>query len=701
MCIPGPIVEHFLPVMTIRFELRIVVALLACLFIVSLISPFVMIYETGYEEESKSPELVTSRKTLDVSESEKTLKDQYEDLKFQIEELQRIKVSVRNEMRELEKQRYNILQDTESYKSILYQLQSDIHQEKRELNLMQANLAKTSHELYTATAPPCVSSKPPPIYVLPDEGKPLPSFSNVDAGQKSYSILKADQLSICETDVSYCIDMTSCPLSHNLRFFVYSTFPAHLKFKYPELLQTFLSYLQDTYSLTKDPEEACLFLIIIGPFEETSPSEAAIEFEEIIYNLEYWGREGKNHVIINLPDLNGLRDSLDEFDPLKAIVVQSEPNRYWRRGYDIMIPFVSNVLTPQSVWKQLPPLVPAQRKYLMHFRGEMHDHNDIISDTLQKLANQITELVDVVLTCGKTGTSNMEQEISLCGSENERLDSLVQSTFSIVPITGKAGFIRLSEALQSGAIPVIIGGSLLPFGSVIDWKEAAIFIPMGRLNELHLVLRSVSNNRILELRRQGRFLWETYFISLSKVLENVVTVLQYRLSHLPPVADGIEGKLKEFGPELQVKSISPKFQYNSSVYSYRFWNSPPGPTLLYPHTPWDPTPISGSTYANMADSQLALLPPNIVQASGITGPFFESYLLGDRPDEYFTVVMLTYKREEVVMESIERLSDVKFLAKVIIVWNDVEKNPYDIEWPRLAVPLEVCNVLTCSGKLPL
>lgn len=78
-----------------------------------------------------------------------------------------------------------------------------------------------------------------------------------------------------------------------------------------------------------------------------------------------------------------------------------------------------------------------------------------------------------------------------------------------------------------------------------------------------------------------------------------------------------------------------------------------------------------------------------MQAGGITGPHFESYLLGDTPEEQFTVVMLTYRRNEVLLEAIMRLKELSFLAKVVVVWNTEEDPPTGMEWPSIGVPVEV------------
>ena len=62
---------------------------------------------------------------------------------------------------------------------------------------------------------------------------------------------------------------------------------------------------------------------------------------------------------------------------------------------------------------------------------------------------------------------------------------------------------------------------------------------------------------------------------------------------------------------------------------------------------------------------------------------------GNYPSEQFTIVMLTYEREAVLMESLSRLYGLPYLNKVIVVWNsEIPPNP-DLRWPEIGVPIIV------------
>lgn len=76
--------------------------------------------------------------------------------------------------------------------------------------------------------------------------------------------------------------------------------------------------------------------------------------------------------------------------------------------------------------------------------------------------------------------------------------------------------LRLYEALNNGAVPVIMSlKAILPFHDAVDWRLAVLQLAPQRLPELHFILRSISPSDILEMRRQGRFLLENYFLTVE------------------------------------------------------------------------------------------------------------------------------------------------------------------------------------------
>ena len=52
--------------------------------------------------------------------------------------------------------------------------------------------------------------------------------------------------------------------------------------------------------------------------------------------------------------------------------------------------------------------------------------------------------------------------------------------------------------------------------------------------------------------------------------------------------------------------------------------------------------------------------------------------------------MLTYKREQVLINALQRLKGLPFLNRVIVVWNNPTPPSSLIKWPEIGVPVKVC-----------
>ena len=64
---------------------------------------------------------------------------------------------------------------------------------------------------------------------------------------------------------------------------------------------------------------------------------------------------------------------------------------------------------------------------------------------------------------------------------------------------------------------------------------------------------------------------------------------------------------------------------------------------------------------------------------------------------YFPVVMLTYEREVVLIQALQRLKGIPFLNKVLVVWNNPKLPGPDLRWPDIGVPLDVRYSQSCQN----
>lgn len=627
-----------------------------------------IILSTGSIRENTPPTSVSfrkpsSRKALDVKEKNRKDSANEQELNDHITELRRITVSVRNELREIEQQRVKIVEDTEHHKSMLFQLQESIANAKKQLQITQAELAKISHEIYSVKKTRTDNSghfditKAPPIYILPQA--PVPETRPHPLTTHSFDCNRND-----------CLNYSRCPSNRPFKVFVYNK----------EGQNELRKYLKDINSYADNINEACLIVNIHSLFSSSLPSTLFTEGENNILTISLTPAE--DHT---LKSMN------------RHMRVSPQPLNNWRHGHDIIAPPTPNN-TVLPIWKDLPPIVPAFRRHLLYFEGQYNGKITYIIDWLHRLQSvlNINSSANILTTC----SSGIEligrvNGWSLCRTSSHRSEALKSATFSLILSSESlSDYHRLSESLRYGSIPVIIGPLELPFQTVLDWSKISIRLPYPLLHEIHYYMRGISHDEILSMRRLGRFIWETYFSSTLQIIKSCIAIVRYRLYHLPPVASEVTPKQdKVFGGDKNVFKFQ-TFTGNSSVYNSNFWNWPPGPFYMYPHNPLtQPPPISGSLYPTLSKNELFKLPPHIIQAGGITGPYFQNYLLGNVPEEYFTVVMLTYRREEVVKESVERLRDLDHLAKVILVWNDPDSDPFAVDWPSINVPLQVSVII--------
>ena len=616
-----------------------------------------------------------------------------EEMRYAIQELEAIRVSVRNELRVMGESRTQLSQELVSHKAALSIIKKELTEAKMELQNTREKLARANREDHANyVGPTHPHTNPAPVIVLPARTR-LPNLEHV-----AVSIPTEEQYDKCT--YSICFDYTKCPLTQP--FYIYIYFPDIFILKYSK---DFISSLVDKYPITSDPSKACIFVAIVGPLEERLSSE---DIEERLQSLPYWGDDGSNHLLIDLSDWEQSSSVLDGVAVGRAIVAQSllSQNRYFRTNYDILTPPLTvGLKNMDPVWRHLPSLLPPMRSVLLYFQGRYVEqgqdtslsNNCVMASDLELLRDALKDSESVVIETEcpiVSEDSAVGGEWANCGTESSLCP---RATFALVlgsdkGVMGRATYSRLIDALRCGAVPVVFGIDVLPFDSVIDWHKAAILLPCGRFSHVHYIIRSFEHNTILEYRRQGRFLWETYFSSPGKILDSVIAIARYNSLHPPPPSPEYNGRQLLAIPGNPQRPPSAPFQQNFSTSHLKDqWNTPPGPFYIYSLTPFKPDSISGSQFMN---TDISSLPPHIIEAGGITGPYFENYLLGNEPQEQFTVVMLTYQRNDVLIQAIERLRDLMYLNKVVVVWNNDEDPPRDMEWPHIRVPIEVC----CHGR---
>lgn len=627
-------------------------------------------------------------------EGETTHQEKIEELKRQVAELETIKMSALNELSELEL-RLKQAKDASTAPSKY----SKGHSSKKSATFGEEN---EDYETRTSKVPP-LDCPPPPSVAQPPPIVILSQLKHTTAVKDVAEVVDGH-----DDGCSFpaCFDYSRCPLTQPFRVYVYGD---HASGSFPfdhATRKILVDIFNSTSSLATRPQDSCLLVAAV----DTRLLDAT-SLEGTLLSLPHWGNDGSNHVLVGLHTGSHNIPRIPKLE--KAIIVTDtlQGQRVFRPEYDILLPTLPS---PQDNTKltDLPSILPELRKFLLYFGGSLVFSSTQTTplspavgqlSTLEalKIAMKGVELVAIDTTCLEDGVTKeggaSDQEWTLCGDHSLRIKKHAQSTFSLVlpgngDVMGGATFTRLLESLQSGSVPVVVGVSVLPLDDVINWSRVVIFIPPARLGEIHYILRSIAPNSVVQYRLQGRMIWHSYFTSVRHGLSAVVALLRQRTGHPPPlVPDYTARTVVSTGPTAETV-VSPPFVQNWTVYVEDIWNRPPGPFHTYPLTPYKPVPLSGTQYEGVPSLDLKLLPPHIVEAGGTTGIEFENYLLGNTPVEHFTIVMLTYQRNDVLLEALKRLQGLRYLAKVVVIWNN-EEDPSDIiQWPDIGVRVEVVSV---------
>ncbi|XP_016084591.1 exostosin-like 3 isoform X2 [Sinocyclocheilus grahami] len=644
-----------------------------------------------------------------------------------VQDLCRIRESVSEELLQLEAKRQELNGEIARLNLRIEACKRSIDSAKQDLLQLKNVISQTEHsykELMAQNQPKLSL----PVRLLPDRDDP------------GYPPPKSAQNCRLHT----CFDYARCPLTSGFPVYVYDigSYPWGEKLD-PLVKQAFASSVKSSVYVTDNPNIACLYIVLVGEIQESpsSPPASPLDLEKQLKALPYWRLDGHNHLLVHLSRKSLTQNFLYNVSTGRAAVAQSTFfERQYREGFDMVVsPLVHALSEPNFL--EVPPQVPVKRKYLFTFQGEKveslrsslleappqsfeeemegdppADYDDRIIGTLKAVQDSHLDQVLVEFTCKNQPKPSLPTEWALCGEREDRLEVLKVSTFALVISPGDGQLVasagcsmRLFEALEVGAIPVVLGDhSKLPYHHLVRWSEAVIMVPKPRITELHFLLRSISDNDLLAMRRQGRFLWETYFSTsesiFSTILASVRTSIQIpaapireepaqEIPHKAGKLAGTDANMADngdldLGPvEVEPPYASPRFLRNFTYTAadvYHTWNRAPGPFHLFPHTPLDPVLPSEAKFLG---SGTGFRP--IGGGSGGSGKEFQAALGGNVPREQFTVVMLTYEREEVLMNSLERLNGLPYLNKVVVVWNSPKPPSDDLLWPDIGLPIVV------------
>uniref|UniRef100_T1J3I4 glucuronosyl-galactosyl-proteoglycan 4-alpha-N-acetylglucosaminyltransferase n=1 Tax=Strigamia maritima TaxID=126957 RepID=T1J3I4_STRMM len=649
------------------------------------------------------------------------------DLRFRIEEMMRIKLSVSNELRDLENKRQKLQGEISLHSQKIEELKADVLRQQQELEKLKLSVEQAKYAQQEAIEKN-----------MPELAAPKRIFAS-EEDHVTLSMPSNTLSSSCRFHL--CIDYSRCSFTSGFPVYFYN--PEEHRVSQSVInsfvLDSISRAINSNPHVTYDPHIACVFIVLIG---ESESQRNKTSIERHLRELPYWYGDGRNHVLLNLGRNPTVKNILRHVNTGRALIAQTVYlASEFRPGFDIVVPPLLGKSHGPS-WENLPLYAPARRKFLLSFQGEHRGRSSNLTNlnrttsTLSTVYNMTnySEFDSVIVEClKKMQSSNTDDnfffqfvcsngkiegeksEWDVCETRAEREKILEESTFSLIISPTNLSLystfltqMRLFDSLKNGAIPIVLGDHIqLPFADLIDWNKACLMLPKARVTELHFLIRTIVDNDLYGMRHQGRLLWEKYFSTSENILNTILSFVRSRLKLTPlPIKEEaspsvfnatfqplkMEGIIADAEAEESVGPLeapypSPKFRRNLTITineNYETWNKLVDPFRLYPYMPFDPVLPSEAKFLG---SGVGFRP--IGKGVGGAGKEFSESLGGNVPREQFTVVMLTYEREAVLINSLQHLYGLPHLNKVVVVWNGPHLPPEDLRWPDIGVPVQV------------
>uniref|UniRef100_T1H6I1 Exostosin GT47 domain-containing protein n=1 Tax=Megaselia scalaris TaxID=36166 RepID=T1H6I1_MEGSC len=225
-----------------------------------------------------------------------------------------------------------------------------------------------------------------------------------------------------------CFDYSKCS-SGKFLVYVYPLEPLNSLGAAPPIssnYQKILTAIQESRYYTKNPHEACLFVLGIDTLDRDSLSEDYVRnVPSRIARLPHWNN-GRNHLIFNLysgtwPDY--VENSLG-FDTGEAILAKASMSiQQFRRGFDVSIPLFHKQFPLRSGNTGFVQTnnFPANKKYLLAFKGKRYVHG-IGSETRNSLFHLHNARDLVLVTTCRHGKSWRDLQDARCDEDNREYD---------------------------------------------------------------------------------------------------------------------------------------------------------------------------------------------------------------------------------------------------------------------------------------
>jgi len=181
----------------------------------------------------------------------------------------------------------------------------------------------------------------------------------------------------------------------------------------------------------------------------------------------------------------------------RALFIKTSMNiDHYRSGFDVPFPLLPNGVATHATPQELAA-AKGNRHVLLSFKGVCQSHSQ---------RNQLASLhngKDIIAVCSNSPRAQQYDYKTL----------MLSSVFSAAPAGNGLHSYRLAESIFLGAIPVIVDDKLiLPFCSVLDWREFSIRVPSAQVPKLPTILRQMTPAQIENMQRRLEEVKQRYFM---------------------------------------------------------------------------------------------------------------------------------------------------------------------------------------------
>ncbi|CAI5968318.1 unnamed protein product [Closterium sp. NIES-65] len=303
----------------------------------------------------------------------------------------------------------------------------------------------------------------------------------------------------CSMDA--CFNYSRCPADPSHEPLVYFYWPGQHYFK----------RFNETRWHTDDPAKACFFFVHMA---RGQPNEFT--------DLEHWGENGANHVLISFSDS---WSGPSPFGVSSAMVmVTNAQATIMRTDFDTSIPLPQMWKNPPVELRNLP--AGSARKYFLTFRGTRYLGNlkgNFRSAPEFKALHNGKDVVVLTRCGGSTNARILAEEPSLkpeCDEDAKLYTQydfadIMNTTFTLAPAGRQGSTYRFLEALTVGAIPVVVADNWrLPFDDIISWHHCLLRFPTDQMHRILPTLRAMDEPAI-QRRQKECVLYADYLVQMS------------------------------------------------------------------------------------------------------------------------------------------------------------------------------------------